>query len=437
MWGTPIPIIHCPTCGPVPVPESQLPVLLPDDVEFRPTGESPLKLHDGFRRTTCPACGGAAERETDTMDTFVDSSWYQYRYLGPHDAERPFDPDEAAYWLPVDLYTGGAEHAVMHLLYARFFHKVMRDMGLFDAARAAHPERNWDEPFPRLFNQGVITSYAYRLPDGRFVPYADVDWEAEKPVHRSTREPLVESVEKMSKSKFNVIAPDEYVERYGADVVRLFLMFIGPWEQGGPWSPRGVDGVVRFLNRCWSLASEAPGAGADARVGSESGTHAAAVRELQRATHQTLRKVTHDLERFSFNTMVAALMEFTNTLQRLRSTSVAATPAWREALETLALMLAPGAPHLAEEMWEALGRPFSIHRARWPAWSEELAAEETVEIVVQVNGRLRERLRVPVGADEAEVRRHVAASQKLAAELAGKAERKFIYVPGRLVNIVV
>ncbi|HTE19299.1 MAG TPA: leucine--tRNA ligase, partial [Armatimonadota bacterium] len=431
MWGTPIPIVHCAACGPVPVPDDQLPVVLPEDVEFRPTGESPLKFHDGFRLTPCPKCGGPGERETDTMDTFVDSSWYQYRYLSPHDAEAPVDPEAGGYWLPVDLYNGGSEHAVMHLLYTRFFHKVMRDLGLLDPMRAAHPEREWDEPFPKLFSQGIITSFAYTTPDGRYVPRSEVAGEGQSPRHRETDEPLTVAVEKMSKSKLNVVAPDEYVQRYGADVVRLFLMFIGPWEQGGPWDPRGVEGVVRFLNRVWTLvtetAAEPPSGAADA-----TGT-----RELQRAVHQTLRKVTGDLERFSYNTMVAALMELSNTLQRLRGTAVAGTPAWREALELTVLMLAPAAPHITEELWERLGRPYSVHTQPWPAWSEELAAEESVEIIVQVNGKLRDRLTVPVDADEETVRAAALASEKVQSAAEGKTIRKVIYVPGRLLNLVV
>ncbi|MGV3723250.1 MAG: leucine--tRNA ligase [Actinomycetota bacterium] len=429
MWGTPIPMLHCEQCGIVPVPENQLPVMLPDVVEFKPTGESPLKLDPGFRYTTCPTCGGTAERETDTMDTFVDSSWYQYRFLGAHDSERPFDPKEGEYWLPVDLYTGGAEHAVMHLLYSRFFHKVIRDLGLLDTMRAAHPERLWDEPFPRLFNQGVITSFAYRDGEGRWVPYGEVDFEGDAPVHRETREPLTETVEKMSKSKLNVVAPDDYVSKYGADVVRLFLMFIGPWEQGGPWNPRGVEGVVRFLHRVKSLVTETNPVAGEASPPQ--------VRELQRAVHQALRKVTGDMERFSFNTIVSALMGLSNTLQSLRHTPVSATPEWRDAQEKLVLMLAPIAPHQAEELWESLGGGYSVHQQPWPEWSEELAAEDALEIVVQVNGKLRDRITVAVDADEAAVRAAAEAAEKVRVALDGKQLRKFIYVPGKLVNFVV
>ena len=432
MWGTPIPMIHCAACGTVPVPESELPVMLPDDVEFRPTGESPLKFHAGFLNTSCPKCGGPAERETDTMDTFVDSSWYQYRYLSPHAVDQPVDPVEGAYWLPVDLYTGGAEHAVMHLLYTRFFHKVMRDMGLFDEPRNARPEAHWDEPFPRLFIFGTITAVAYRDSRGKYVPHADVRFDGPDPVHRETKDPLSSAVEKMSKTKLNVVTPDDYVSRYGADVVRLFLMFIGPWEHGGGWDPRAVEGIPRFLNRIWVLVTEtwdaAPGRGAAAEE------H---VRELQRAVHQTVRKVTGDIERFSYNTTVSALMELSNTLQKLRQSTAAGTPDWRDAIEKLVLMLAPSAPHVAEELWSRMGRPFSVHQQAWPTWSDELAAEDTIEVVVQINGKVRDRVTVAADADEETVRSVVAASERVRDALDGKQIRKFVYVPGRLVNLVV
>jgi leucyl-tRNA synthetase len=437
MWGTPIPIIHCAACGAQPVPDEQLPVLLPDDVEFRPTGESPLRFHEGFLKTTCPSCGGAAERETDTMDTFVDSSWYQYRYLSPHAADAPFSNDEGHYWLPVDLYTGGAEHAVLHLLYCRFFHKAMRDLGMFDALRAASPERNWDEPYPRLFNQGTITADTYRDPDGRFVPRADVDAEAEPAVQRGTGRVLAHTLEKMSKSKLNATPPDELVRQHGADAIRLFLMFLGPWEQGGPWSSRGLEGPSRFLARVWALVTETgrPSPGQVEVPTAPAGD--AGVRELQRLTHQTVRKATQDLERFSYNTMVAALMEFVNALYRLRGTPAAAAPEWQAALETMVLLLAPSAPHLAEEMWEWLGKPYSVHLQSWPGWSEALAAEDLIDIVVQVNGKVRDRIRLAAGADEEEVRSQVLGAEKVAAALEGKQLRKFVYVPGRLVNLVI
>ncbi|MGZ3631565.1 MAG: leucine--tRNA ligase, partial [Candidatus Limnocylindrales bacterium] len=299
-WGTPIPVVYCPRDGMVPLPESELPVLLPDDFQYQPNGENPLLHHAGFLETTCPRCDGPAKRETDTMDTFMDSSWYWWRYLSPHEEQRAIDPELAAAWCPVDQYTGGSEHAVMHLLYSRFFCKALADLGL---AR----ER---EPFTRLFNQGQILGA-----DG----------------------------ERMSKSRGNVQDPDELVLRFGADTVRLFLMFMGPWDQGGPWSATGIAGVHRFLNRVWNLTLDPHGreGGAEPPAPLDA---AAAAHELRRAAHRTVRDVSADYEGFRFNTMVAKLMELTNLLMRYRGTPVAGGPAWDETVGLLLLLLAPAAP---------------------------------------------------------------------------------------------
>ncbi len=382
-WGTPIPIVYCQQCGTVPVPDEQLPVTLPDDVDFMPTGQSPLKLHPTWRFTTCPQCGGSAERDTDTMDTFVDSSWYQYRYLSPHYEEAPFDSTIGAQWLPVDQYTGGAEHAVMHLLYTRFWTKAMRDLGLVD----------FDEPMLRLFNQGII---------------------------------LGEDNEKMSKSRGNVVDPDALIAQYGADALRCFEMFIGPWDQGGPWNSRGIEGVARWLNRAYTVVMDEP-------KGGEGGDEAA----LRRATHRTIRKVGDDLERFSFNTAIAALMEFVNDLMRVRDTGVVFTDAWREATKTLALLLAPLAPYLAEELWAYQGGGFSVHQQAWPQFDESLITEAQVELVVQINGKVRDRVVVAADADEAVVREAVLASEKVTGAINGKQIAKVIVIPGKLVNVVV
>ncbi len=385
-WGAPIPIIYCPHCGTVPVPEEDLPVLLPEDVDFRPTGESPLKFHEGFRRTTCPRCGGPAERETDTMDTFVCSSWYQYRYLSPHYDQGPFDPEVARYWLPVDQYTGGVEHATMHLIYTRFFTKVLRDMGLV-----------WfDEPMLRLFNQGTI---------------------------------LGEDGEKMSKSRGNVVAPDDLVEKYGADTMRCFLMFIGPWEEGGPWSSQGIEGVHRFLNRVWTLVLEGP-----ERKDRPAGMSEEALRRL---VHRTIKVVTADMEGFHFNTLLARLMELTNALMKERETPLRDSAAWKEAVEALLLMLAPLAPHITEELWARLGRPYSIHEQSWPTYDEALAALEEVEMAVQVNGRVRAQMRIPADLPEEEVRARALALERLQPYLAGQEVVRVVVVPNRLVNVVV
>ncbi|HEX6289969.1 MAG TPA: leucine--tRNA ligase [Herpetosiphonaceae bacterium] len=386
-WGTPIPMIYCPQCGEVPVPEDQLPVTLPQDVDFVPTGQSPLKLHPTWRFTTCPQCGGAAERDTDTMDTFVDSSWYQYRYLSPHYEQAPFDPEIGKHWLPVDQYTGGAEHAVMHLLYTRFWTKVMRDLGLV----------SFDEPMLRLFNQGII---------------------------------LGEDSEKMSKSRGNVVDPDDLVARYGADAVRTFLMFIGPWDQGGPWNSRGMEGVVRFINRAWNAVTEEAKGGQSSASGGDPTA-------LRRVTHRTIKKVGDDLERFAFNTAIAALMEFVNELYKARETAVYGTDAWQEAIRALVLLLAPMAPHLSEELWSRLGGEFSVHQQPWPAYDPALTAAEALELVVQVNGKVRDRITVPLDTQEEQIKALALQSDKVQSSMNGKQVAKIVVVPGKLVNIVV
>ncbi|HLF03896.1 MAG TPA: class I tRNA ligase family protein, partial [Dehalococcoidia bacterium] len=387
-WGTPIPIIYCQTCGIVPVPEAGLPVLLPPDAEFKPTGESPLASHPDFVHTTCPQCGAPARRETDTMDTFVDSSWYMLRYTSPHYHQGPFDPALMKQWMPVDQYTGGAEHAVMHLLYSRFFTKALRDLGLVD----------FDEPFLRLFNQGII---------------------------------LGEDHEKMSKSRGNVVNPDLVVGQLGADATRCFMMFIGPWDQGGPWSDVGINGVARWLNRVWGLMEHDP-AHLDA-----GGANPQTVRETLRLLHQTIRKCYQDLERFKFNTAIAALMELTNHLSRVWAEASVDAATWRESTEKFLLMLAPLAPHIAEEMWERAGHPYSIHQQRFPQWDEELAAEDTITLVVQVNGKVRDRIQVPAGINSDQAQELALASPKVQSYTQGKAVRQAVYVPGRLVNVVV
>jgi leucyl-tRNA synthetase len=383
-WGAPIPMVYCDKCGIVPVPEKELPVLLPEDAEFKPTGESPLKYNEKFVNTTCPKCSAPAKRETDTMDTFMCSSWYFLRYCSPHDEKAAFDDKKVKYWMPVDLYTGGAEHAVMHLLYARFFIKAIRDMGLVD----------FGEPFTRLFNQGVIV--------------------AEK--------------QKMSKSRGNVVTPDAYVSELGADAVRAYLMFIGPWEQGGEWNDAGISGMSRWLNRVWNLV------GGEYNEGEVSQQ---AERDLYRLAHQTIRKVSEDMERLRFNTMLAALMEFTNYLTRVKEEGAVSLSAWNEAIDMLLLLLAPACPHITEELWQQRGHEYSIHNQKWPQWDEALAKDEEITLVIQVNGKLRHRLTVAASITEDEAREKALASQKIKAYLEGKKIIKTIYVTGKLVNLVV
>ncbi len=403
-WGCPIPMITCPTCGIVPAPYEELPVLLPEDVQFMPTGESPLKYHQRFRQVKCPRCGSAeAERETDTMDTFMCSSWYQYAYMDPtwKDGETlsaddsPFNPVEGRYWLPVDQYTGGIEHATMHLLYTRFFTKAMRDMGLVD----------FDEPMDALFNQGII---------------------------------LGEDREKMSKSRGNVIAPDDLVQKYGADTVRGYLMFGFRWDQGGPWDSTGILGVQRFLEKVWELVVGSRSRGA-AGPGSQAEPAEAQLRHLRRKQHQAIRRVTKDIEDFSFNTMVAGLMEYTNALIAAQADNPALVshPAWDEAVQTLILLMAPGFPHITEELWARIGQPYSVHQQRWPVWDEAIAKEDVVELAIQINGKVRDKIEVPTDSEAETVKGQALAAEGIQRHLEGKTPVKVIYVPGRLVNIVV
>lgn len=382
-WGAPIPIVYCDKCGIVPVPEKDLPVLLPPDAEFRPTGESPLKYCQSFVNTTCPKCFRPARREIDTMDTFMCSNWYFLRYTSPKIDNAPFEAKKLKYWLPVDLYTGGAEHAVMHLLYSRFFIKAIRDIGLVD----------FDEPFTRLFNQGTI-------------------------IYRGG---------KMSKSKGNVIAPDEYVAELGADAVRGYLMFIGPWELGGEWSDSGIVGISRWLNRVWSLI-ETGYASQDAEPKAEKGLH--------HVIHKTIKKVTKDLEKFRFNTMLASLMEFTNYLSKVQEAKNISISLWQETITYLLLLLAPTAPHLAEELWARTGHPYSIHNQPWPRWDEELAKEEEITLVIQINGKLRDKLIVPASITEIEAKELALERERVKAYTSNKKIANIIYVPKRVINIV-
>jgi leucyl-tRNA synthetase len=383
-WGAPIPMVYCDKCGIVPVPEKDLPVLLPPDAEFRPTGESPLKYCESFVNTTCPKCSSPAKRETDTMDTFMCSSWYFLRYTSPGVDNYPFDEKKLKFWMPVDLYTGGAEHAVMHLLYSRFFIKAIRDMGLVD----------FDEPFIKLFNQGTI----------------------------------IYQGDKMSKSRGNVVTPDVYVSEIGADAVRAYLMFIGPWELGGEWSDQGIVGMSRWVNRVWNLVTAGY---------SGNKVDPDAEKELSRLIHKTIKRVTNDMERFRFNTMLAALMEFTNYLGKVQEEGTVSNSLWNEAITSLLLLLAPTAPHLAEELWERTGHAYSIHNQPWPKWDEALAKEEEVTLVIQVNGKLRDKITVPVSITEAEAKELALGSERIKAYVKDNKVARIIYVPQRLVNIVV
>jgi leucyl-tRNA synthetase len=384
-WGAPIPMIHCEKHGWNPVPDKDLPVLLPDDVEWKPTGESPLKLHPTWKHTTCPVCGGPAERETDTMDTFMCSSWYHLRYLSPKYDKGPFDEQEYNYWMPVDTYTGGVEHATMHLLYTRFFHKALRDMGITEGG----------EPMLQLRNQGMI---------------------------------LGEDGFKMSKSKGNVVSPDELTGRFGTDALRTYLMFAYRWEEGGLWNSNGIDGTVRWLRRVWVLFTDPsrPGTSSDETR-----------RILRRKVHQTLKRVTRDFDQFQFNTIISSLMELLNELYKAREAGAGGTSEWNEAFEIYLKMLAPVAPHISEELWMRLGKPYSIHIQKWPVVDEDAAREDEITLVVQVNGKLRDRVTVPADVSEADAKAAALASETVKKHLEGKTPRQVVYVKGRLVNIVV
>ncbi|MGH7985698.1 MAG: leucine--tRNA ligase [Candidatus Binataceae bacterium] len=380
-WGCPIPIVYCGECGVVPVPDDQLPVVLPDMKDYQPsgTGRSPLANSAEFANTTCPRCGGPAQRETDTLDGFACSSWYFLRFASPHYEGAPFEKSAGDYWLPVDLYVGGAEHAVMHLLYARMWTKVMYDAGLL----------KFNEPFPVLRNQGMI-------------------WAADG--------------QKMSKSKGNVVTPDAMVDKYGADALRLWELFMGPFEEATNWNEDGVVGTARFLARVWGMVRRYVEAGCPA------GKPKA---ETLKRAHKTIQTVTDHIERLRFNTALAALMDQLNYLQKLT-----AEESGRFALESYIVLLAPMAPYIAEEMWRALGHADSIHLQPWPQFDPELARDETVTVVVQVNGKVRDRLQVGIETAEEEIRAMALASDAVRRHLDGKAPKKLIYVPNKLVSIV-
>src|SRR5690625_3137073 len=384
-WGTPIPMLYCDRCGVVAEKLENLPVELPHDVAFMPTGESPLKHHEAFLHASCPNCGGDAKRETDTMDTFMDSAWYWIRYLSPDKDDGPIDEQLAREWTPVDLYTGGIEHAILHLLYARFFTKVMRDLGLVESG----------EPFLKLRNQGMI---------------------------------LGADNEKMSKSRGNVVDPDDLVRRYGADAVRAYLMFIGPWDQGGPWNPKGIEGITRFLNRVWSVVlDEAP-----QRESSDGD-----VQELRRAVHTAIKEVTEDFEGFTFNTAVAQLMTLQGAMSKLKGSELAESPEWREAVSSLLLLISPIAPHLAEELWERAGFEGSVHLQEWPDYDEAALVMDTVSMAVQVNGKVRGQVEVPASASKEQVLEIAKSQENVARYLEGSELVREIVVPGRLVNLVI
>jgi len=483
-WGAPIPMVHRADGAVEPVADEDLPVILPEDVEFE--GRSPLTTTPAFFHTT-DSDGAPARRETDTMDTFMCSSWYWFRYLSPHFTEGPFDPEEAAYWLPVDVYTGGAEHAVMHLLYARFFVKAMRDMGVFNRTAEVMKENGrdpsglFDEPFSLLRNQGQILGEERRgdqiVIEGRRVgnrviaTSVRVDEAAapgagmvvgelkrrtenllqvvtdtgvvtvEVPDEATVEIPLVPGdndvsqlrhhleVERMSKSRGNTVNPDELVASYGADTVRTYLMFAFDWEKGGPWDSHGILGSFRFIQDVWKLGT--------IRYRPEGDVSAEASLALRRMVHQTMQKVDQDMVAFKWNTAVAALMKLRNTLNEALHSAIVGREAWVEAIETLLKLLAPIAPHVTEELWRGLGRDESVHVQAWPQWDPDLLVEDMVTMVVQVNGKVRDRVEVPADISEERAVDAALAAARVQSWTEGKSVRKVIARPPKLVNIVV
>ena len=384
-WGAPIPVINCPRCGEVPVPEKDLPVELPEEVDFTPSGDrpnaSPLAGVEEFVNVSCPTCGANARRETDTMDTFVCSSWYYLRYVNPDYKKGPFDPELVKKWLPVDHYVGGAEHAVMHLLYARFITKVLRDLGFLD----------FDEPFVKLVHQGTITK------DGA----------------------------KMSKSRGNVVNPDSFISEYGSDTFRMYLMFTGPYEEGGDWNDRGIVGILRYLRRVWKVVCETNG---------DFPSQTKQSQELLHTRHKTLKRVTLDMERFHFNTAISALMEYTTYLEAKRGEICRQD--YREGISTLVLLLAPFCPHLGEELWEKTGNRPSIFNQSWPGWDEGLSRAAERIIAVQVNGKLRGTFGAPAGMAKDELEEKAFQVESVKRFIEGKNIKKVIIVPDRIVNVV-
>jgi len=387
-WGAPIPIIYCEKCGIQTVPEKNLPVILPENMEFKPRGESPLKEVKSFVNVKCPTCKSSARRETDTMDTFVDSSWYYLRYISPKEKAKPFTSDLVNKWLPVDQYIGGIEHAILHLLYSRFITKVLYDLKLID----------FDEPFKNLFTQGMI----------------------------------IKNGAKMSKSKGNVISPDALIDKYGADTVRLYTLFIGPPEKDAEWSDRGVEGAFRFLGRVWRLVNRLQASNQKSQVNDKR-----QITNLKRKIHQTIKKVTEDIERdFHFNTAISAIMELVNEIY-LEIDKTGLSDDIKEATKNVVVLLAPFVPHISEELWQRLGNKPSIFNLKWPKYNAELVKSETIILPIQINGKLRSRITLPFGIQEEDIKKKVMEDEKTKRWVAEKSIKKIIVIPNKLVNIVV
>ncbi len=437
-WGCPIPVIHCPHCGPVPVPEEDLPVLLPEDVELTGRGGSPLAQREDWVKVKCPTCGAEARRETDTMDTFICSSWYFLRFSDPRNDREIFRKDLVNAWLPVDQYVGGIEHAILHLLYSRFFTKVLRDLGLV----------NFDEPFSRLLTQGMVQGRTYYNPNksgkDRWIPTALVK-DPNDPRDPETGEPLQVIYAAMSKSKGNGVDPEEVLAHYGADTARMFILFKAPPEKDLEWDDADVEGQFRFLNRIWRQVYEfvVRASGTESLQGKaaellqakiEVGSLTKAERDLRRAIHTAIKEVSEDLEEYQFNTAIAELMKLSNALAEA---GIPDSPVYAEGIRTLILLLAPFAPHIAEELWQAVGGTDSVHRQSWPSYDPRALVADTVTIVVQVNGKLRGSFEAPADVTPEEQERLALQSEAAQRYLQGAAPKKVIVVPKKLVNLVV
>lgn len=392
-WGCPIPMVYCEKCGLTPVAEADLPVLLPEDVEFRPSGESPLNYVESFYKTECPSCGGPARRETDTMDTFVCSSWYFERFCDPHNSTLPFSKEAVDYWMPVDQYIGGVEHAILHLMYSRFFTKFLYDQGFLSC----------DEPFTNLLTQGMV------LKDGS----------------------------KMSKSKGNVVSPEDIINTYGADTARLFILFASPPERDLEWSDQGVEGSSRFLNRVWRVVNSCADDIRDISLPAQFGQLEGKARQLRYKTHATIKKVSEDIElRFNFNTAISAIMELNNMLSAYLDEDEQDLSVLKEAVETMIVLLSPFSPHICEELWQICGHQDSVSHQSWPRWDAEALVQNEIEIAIQISGKVRDRIMVPANVSDSELQQLALAQPKIQELLGGKQIVKTIVVPGKLVNIV-
>jgi len=428
-WGCPIPAIHCAQCGVVPVPEKDLPVSLPEDVAFDKPG-NPLVHHPTWKHTDCPQCGGKAEREPDTLDTFVDSSWYFARFADPGNEAAPFDKKLASYWLPVDQYVGGIEHAVLHLLYARFFTRALRDCGLLDGPANG-------EPFASLFTQGMVVHETYRSQSGQWLAPEETDLKDGARIEIATGQPVkIGDIEKMSKSKKNVVDLSAFVADFGADVARWFVLSDSPPERDVEWTASGVKGAWGFVQRVWTLTHAhgrpAPAPGADAPEGAKAGEALA----LRQQAHRAIAAITEDIEHFRFNVAIARCYELANAIAKLKGEDEGASFARGEALRILAQLISPFMPHLAEECWEVLGQAPFVATAPWPKADPALAARTTVTLPIQVNGKRRGEVEAPKGAAEADVRELALKHPAVAQFLEGQTVRKVIVVPDRIVNIV-